>query len=91
MKAIESHPIIILSVLIIVTSIMSSCYSDHLRLSYQAHRGAVWNSDSTLAAAIVSSRATRKPVGLTRVPDGGRSNYHLETVKLYLYNLPEDN
>lgn len=90
MKAKKPHPII-LPIILIIALILSACYSKHLRLNYQVHRGAVWNSDSTLAAALISSRATRKPEGLTRLPGGGRSKYHLETVKLYIYNVPEKN
>lgn len=91
MKAIITQYSIMSLVLMIIALILSSCYSDYLRLDYETHRGAIWNSDSTLAGALVSSRATRKPEGVTRLPGGGRAKYHLETVKLYLYSLPEEN
>lgn len=65
---------------------LSSCYSPYVRLTNDLHHGAVWNEDTSLIAATISSQALRSPEGITRLPGGGRARYVMEKVALYIYD-----
>ncbi len=71
--------------------LLSSCHSEYVTMSYDPLTSAVWNEDSTHLAAVVSSRALRRPEGISRFPAGGHAKYLLETASLFLVTPDSDN
>jgi len=71
----------------LLLAVLASCrYADHVSMDYSLHHGPCFNNDSTLTAFIVSTRAYRKPVGISRFPDGGIPQYLVEETGLYILN-----
>lgn len=65
----------------------TSCYSDYIHLNYEAHHGAVYNTQNNHEIAfIASTSAYRPPTGISRFPDGGTPEYLFQKVFLYILN-----
>jgi hypothetical protein len=66
--------------------LFTSCYSELLTIDYRLHHGAVWNDEYTKVAFVASKMAYRSAKGIAAFPDGGRPQYLLEDVGLYVFD-----
>jgi hypothetical protein len=69
-----------------VLLLLTSCYSEYLRLDYRLHHGACRNNENTRVAFIVSKCAYLPAKGIARFPDGGTPKYLLEETTLYIFD-----
>ena len=66
--------------------LFTSCYSKLLTIDYRLHHGAVWNDEHTKVAFVASKMAYRSAKGIAAFPDGGRPQYLLKDVGLYVFD-----
>jgi hypothetical protein len=72
-----------------VVFIMTSCHSEYVYLDYEVHHGSMWNNEHTNIAFLASKTAYRSATGIAKFPDGGKPDYLLNDVGLYVFN-PEN-
>jgi hypothetical protein len=87
MKQDIKKPMFIIKLLLMaVAFIMTSCYSEYVYLDYEVHHGSMWNNERTNAAFLASKTAYRCATGIAKFPDGGKPDYLLKDVGLYVFN-----
>jgi hypothetical protein len=70
----------------VLTVVLSSCrYSDYLTIDYTVFANPHNNQEGTQTAFLASKHAYRKPIGMSRFPDGGIPKYLIEDVSAYIY------
>jgi hypothetical protein len=76
------------AVLVLISSLLLlSCHSEHLHSNYAIHHGAQVNQDSSQLAFFLSHSAYYPAKGISRFPDGGRSDVVFEQLDLYVYDI----
>jgi len=69
-----------------VLLILTACHSEYLSLYYKVHHGAQWNPDHSKIAFVVSKTAYRSAAGVSKFPDGGKPDYLMSEVALYIFD-----
>ena len=69
--------------------ILTSCHSEYVTLKRKTCRNPTWNSNKTIVAFVALNTASRRPTGIARFPDGGRSKFEYSELSLYLYKLKD--
>ncbi len=83
----RSKAVLLTKILIVsMAFLFISCYSDCLTIDYRLHHGAVWNDEHTKVTFVASKMAYRSAKGIAAFPDGGRPQYLLEDVGLYVFD-----
>ncbi|MFP4489018.1 MAG: hypothetical protein ACLFN1_06910 [Bacteroidales bacterium] len=81
----KSRRLISISVIISLSLLMASCYSEYLSLDYKIMHGATWNDDHSKIASFITKKAYRRPEGIARFPDGGISKTLYSEAGLYIF------
>lgn len=70
-----------------IVFILSSCHSEYVCLDYDVHFGSVSNNDTTNVVFVTSKTAYKSASGISAFPDGGISDYLIQNMGLYIFNL----
>ncbi|MEA3435416.1 MAG: hypothetical protein U9R43_03050, partial [Thermodesulfobacteriota bacterium] len=84
-KSIYNKYLFLISFVIIL--LLSSCHSKYVSISTDYSKTFAWKRDNSAFAFVAINKIYRKPVGIAKFPDGGKTKTEYYDVALYYYDI----